>query len=261
MQLTLCAETLFTDLPLAERCQAMRALGISSVELWGLPGDRLATVSQALRSANCDLAVFCGNRDHSLIDPDDRDGFLAELRQSIEHARTLGCSRLTVLSDRVDERGIPIPPARPLLEEEKFASLRDGLAAAARLAEAADVTLLMEPLNTRIDHPGYTLCDSARAFELAREINSPRLRVLYDLYHSHVMGDNLLATLEAQWPWIGHIHVADVPGRHEPSTGEIGFRSIAGLLRQRGYSHAVGLECMPRGSSADAVRAFLKIFG
>src|SRR5262245_63267932 len=127
MQLTVGAETLFTDRPLVERVSSIRALGVTGIELWGLPSESVGSVEEGLRSAGCHLQLFCGNRRQSLIDPTERAGFLSELRQSMNHAARLGCSRLTILSDRVDTRGVPIPPARPLANDEKADSVFDGL--------------------------------------------------------------------------------------------------------------------------------------
>src|SRR5262245_55469042 len=139
MKLTVCSETLFTNRPLVERFSAIRTLGISGIELWGLPSASIAWVETGLRSADCSLELFCGNREHSLIDPDDREGFLSELRQSMRHAAQLGCPRLTILSDRVDGQGIPIPPTRPLTDDEKAASMFDGLTQATAMAEAENI--------------------------------------------------------------------------------------------------------------------------
>ena len=129
------------------------------------------------------------------------------------------------------------------------------------MAEAANITLLLEPLNTKVDHPGYTLAHSAQAFEVVRRIGSPRLKVLYDVYHMQIMEGDLIATMDVHLDEIGHIHVADVPGRHEPGTGEIDYGSIARMLRANGYDRGVGLECFPRDRSEDAVEAFLAVFG
>jgi hydroxypyruvate isomerase len=167
---------------------------------------------------------------------------------------------LTILSDRVDGRGIPIPPARPLSTDEKASSIFEGLKQAADLAKAANITLLLEPLNTKVDHPGYTLSHSAQAFEIIRRIGSPHLKVLYDVYHMQIMEGDLIATLTANLSEIGHIHVADVPGRHEPGTGEINYVNIARMLRTAGYDGGIGLECFPQDRSDAAIEAFRNVF-
>jgi len=260
MNLAICAETVFADQPLAERFASIRALGVDALELWGLPAENVATVESALRSSGCRLILFCGNRDHSLIDPAERTGFLSELRQSMGHAARLGCSRLTILSDRVDSQGIPIPPARPLSDDEKLHSILDGLKQAEQIAEAANMTLLLEPLNTKVDHPGFSLSHSAQALDLVRQIGSPHLQMLYDVYHMQIMEGDLTATLETNLADIGHIHVADVPGRHEPGTGEINYTHIAQALRAKAFRGYVGLECFPKDRSAAAIEAFRSVF-
>ncbi|MBI3866292.1 MAG: TIM barrel protein [Planctomycetia bacterium] len=260
MKLTICSETVFTDRPLVERFAPIRELGVPGIELWGLPTENVAAVEQGLRSAGCRLELFCGNRNHSLIDPDERAGFLSELRQSMESAIRLGCSRLTILSDHVDNRGIPIPPARPLSGVEKADSIFEGLTQAALMAESENITLLLEPLNTKVDHPGYTLAHSNQAFTIVRQVGSPHLKVLYDVYHMQIMEGDLISTIEASLSDIGHIHVADVPGRHEPGTGEINYVNIARMLKTKEYDGFIGLECFPRDRSEAAIEAFRDVF-
>lgn len=260
MKLTICSETVFANRALVDRFSAIRALGVSGVELWGLPAENVPAMEAGLRSAGCQLEIFCGNRQHSLIDSDERAGFLSELKQSIQNAKQLGCSRLTILSDQVDSQGIPVPPARSLSSDQRARSVVDGLKQAVVLAEAAKITLLLEPLNTKVDHPGYTLAHSAQAFEIVRQISSPWLKVLYDVYHMQIMEGNLIATMEANLSEIGHIHVADVPGRHEPGTGEINYTTIARMLRSHDYDGFVGLECVPQERSETAIETFCRLF-
>ena len=128
------------------------------------------------------------------------------------------------------------------------------------MAESENMTLLLEPLNTKIDHPGYSLNHSIQAFEIVRRIGSPHLKVLYDVYHMQIMEEDLIATLEANLGEIGHIHVADVPGRHEPGTGEINYVNIARMLRTAGFDGCIGLECFPQESSEQAIEAFRRVF-
>jgi len=112
----------------------------------------------------------------------------------------------------------------------------------------------------QVDHPGYTLSHSNHAFEIVRRIGSPHLRVLYDVYHMQIMEGDLITTLTANLHAIGHIHVADVPGRHEPGTGEINYANIARALRTAGFDGSIGLECFPQGSSERAIEAFRRAF-
>lgn len=260
MELTICSETLFTHLPLFERFSRIRSFGVSGIELWGLPTSIISSVEEGLEASGCKLKLFCGNRASSLIDSEERNRFLVELKQSMQNAKRLSCSQLTILSDQVDNKGIPIPPAKPLTLEQKTNSIVDGLKHAVELAESAKIMLLLEPLNTKVDHPGFTLARSAQAFEIVRWINSPWLKVLYDIYHMQIMEGDLITTIEKNLDAIGHLHVADVPGRHEPGTGEINYPNIVRALKMNGYNRSIGLECVPSGRSELAIESFIRTF-
>jgi hydroxypyruvate isomerase len=259
MKISVCVETVFTDRDIAGRLQAITEHGIKTFELWTLDHDR-AALERSIRSG-FRLHLFCGNRNCSLIDPADRPGFATEFRESIKAAKALACPFLAVLSDRVDSKGIPIPPAKPLSEKEKRSTYLEGLAQAISWAEQADLDLLIEPLNTRVDHPGYFLQHSREGFDIVRSLGSPRVKLLYDVYHLQIMEGDLIRTMEANLDMIGHIHVADVPGRHELGTGEINYKNIARMLQVNRFGGYVGLECFPSGNDADAIRGFAEIFG
>ena len=109
-----------------------------------------------------------------------------------------------------------------------------------------DLTLVIEPLNTRIDHAGYYLWSAEEAFRIVEEVGSPHVKVLYDLYHQYVMEDLDLTLLVENIDKIGHFHMAGYPGRHEPMRdSEIDYARILGAIRQSGYSESVGLEYIP----------------
>jgi hydroxypyruvate isomerase len=136
-------------------------------------------------------------------------------------------------------------------------SIIEGLREAAPIAADADVRLVLEPLN-RIDHPENFLYSSDEGFEIIRAVDSPHVRLLFNIYHQQISEGNLSMRLCENINLIGHVHVADVPGRHEPGTGEINYEHIFGLLREQGYRGYVGLEYIPlvdSGASLRAVRA------
>jgi hydroxypyruvate isomerase len=200
------------------------------------------------------------NRQHSLIDPGARSGLIAEMREVLEVAKKLSCKNIMMLSDVLASDGsaaiVPLVPA-----DAKPKSIVEGLRVLSGLAEAARVTLLLEPLNTRLDHPGCFLNNSALAVDVVRQTASPHVKVLYDIYHMHMMGEDVLGEIERNMAWIGYIHVADSPGRHQPGTGEIDFAAVAELLDRLKYRGFVGMEFASQGSSDEAVRTPLELFG
>ena len=113
-------------------------------------------------------------------------------------------------------------------------------------AEAADFTLLLEPLNTLVDHPGYYLDSSALAADIVRAVGSPHLKILYDVYHMQIMEGNVLATIERHVDLIGHFHSAGVPGRGELFDCELDYRTIVGRIESLGYRGSFGLEYFPK---------------
>ena len=260
MKLSICAETVYPDMDIGDKIEAIGRHGIKAFELWTLDHDR-PSLEKAIQYEGYQLLLFCGNRSQSLIDVNDRDGFVTEFRESIRDAKSLKCPYLAVLTDRVDAKGIPIPPDRPMSETEKFASVCEGYSQAIRLAEEADINLLIEPLNTMVDHPGYFLRHAAQAFDLIRALGSPRLKVLYDISHLQIMDGNIINNIESNLDMIAHIHVADVPGRHEPGTGEINYKNIARMLQANNFDGYVGLEAFPSGDSDDAIKVFTEVFG
>lgn len=260
MKLSVCAETVFADQNMTGRLKKIKAQGIDSVELWDARVYDTDTMVRDIAELGITLQLMSGHRDYSLINPDDRKGFLDELRNNIALAQKLGCPGLIIVSDKIDSRGFVINPSRELSPMEKDLSIYETLKQAAGIAEAENIDLVLEPLNIKIDHPGYYLDNSKLGFELISAINSPRLKILYDIYHLQIMEGDIIKTIEANLDHIGHIHVADVPGRHEPGTGEINFKNIISTLRANNYSGYVGLECFPIGDSTKALDAFKEIF-
>lgn len=260
MKLSVCVETVFTDCRLSQRVVAIRECGVDWFELWGLDSQKLNESRELVNSHKGRLALFCGNRNYSLTDPSQRPNFLQELAENLHAAQSLGCPALTILSDAVDSRGIPIRPAKSIPRTARLNSLHDGLVAALELAAPTGVRLCIEPLNSTLDHPGYTLDQPADAFEIVQTIGNESLRVLFDVYHAQMMRVNVVGAIENNMELIGHIHIADVPGRHEPGTGKIDFSQIAQVLINDDYQGSVGLECFPLDESDQAVRAFVKVF-
>ena len=124
-------------------------------------------------------------------------------------------------------------------------AISEALNRAAPIAAEAGIGLLLEPLNTIVDHKGYFLDSTAEALEIIRRVGHPSVRLLYDIYHSTVMGENPTEVLRGSGDLVGHVHIADVPGRHEPGTGTIDWAKELTTLRLAGYEGWLGLEFWP----------------
>jgi hydroxypyruvate isomerase len=167
--------------------------------------------------------------------PDRVGEFQDGVGRAVEYARALRCPRVNCLVGIAPE-GVPEERLRATL----VANLRF---AAAKLGEAG-VRLLVEAINTR-DIPGFWLCRTAQAVSILDEVGSPNLGLQYDAYHMQVMEGDLARTIQDHLPRIGHVQIADNPGRHEPGTGEIHYPYLFRHLDRLGYQGWVGCEYRP----------------
>lgn len=240
---------LFTERPFLDRCDAARAAGFRAVEFHFPYAWEVAAIDRAKRAADIDIVLFnlpagdweAGERGIACL-PERREEFRSGVELAIEYAVGLGVPQLNCLA------GLAPPGCASAVAIE---TLRQNLAwAAARLA-AHGLTLLLEPLNTR-DTPGFLIATSEAAIKVIDAVGAPNLRLQYDLYHAQVMEGNLAQTLESLLPRIGHIQLADNPGRHQPGTGEIRFPYLFEQLSRLAYSGWIGCEYRPSGRSEDS---------
>jgi hydroxypyruvate isomerase len=251
---------LFVDLPLIARMEAAARLGYRAVEFWDWRDKDLSAIRRGAGDLGLRVVAFSGNRDHTLIDSADRAGLTDELRRSLDAAEEVDCGQLMLLTDRLlpDGSAAPLPGDLPVAERRRC--LEQALAVAAELARGRRVTWLLEPLNTVLDHRGVFLDRSRDAFDLVQRVGRPEVRVLYDVYHMSMMGEDVSAVLEENLEWIGHVHVADAPGRHEPGSGRIDYRRVRDTLLSLDYRRGIGMEFSPTGSSEAAARGALELF-
>lgn len=135
-----------------------------------------------------------------------------------------------------------------------------GLAQVARQAEDAGVTLVLEVLNSKVDHPDYQADHTAWAVEVCRRVDSPAVRILYDIYHMQIMEGDIIRTIEAAHPWIGHYHTGGNPGRAEiDASQELNYRPIFSAIAATGYRGYIGHEFIPRGAPLPALRAAFEL--
>jgi hydroxypyruvate isomerase len=123
---------------------------------------------------------------------------------------------------------------------------------AAPIAEGEGIMLLLECLNTTVDHADYFIAAWQQGVEIVREVDSPAVGLTFDVYHQQITGGNLISNLTKHIDLVGHLHVADVPGRHEPGTGEINFLNVLGAAKRAGYDGYIGLECIPTSGDVEA---------
>ena len=259
MKASVCIEMIYTEYPFLERIKKAGEAGFDAVEFWNWDSKDLPAIKNAVKQAGLRIAAFGGNLGGTLINPAHREKLVSGLQQSLEKGREMKTNGLFLLTDELGEDRQVRFHFPELNEEVKHQSVLDGLKTLAPLAEKAEVTLFLEPLNIHVDHAGFYLHHSAVAFDLVRAVGSPRIKVLFDIYHMQVMEGNVIHTLTSNLDVIGHVHVADVPGRHEPGTGELNYPNIFKALRKAGYKGYVGFEFAPTGKSDKIAAAALQM--
>ncbi len=249
MHYSVCVSALFSRLPVEEAIARVREAGLDTYEFWGWWDRDIAAVESAQQEHHVRLAAMC-TRFVPLNDPDRREEYLSGVKETLTVAKRLGCRTL------ITQVGQDRPQCS---REEQISSIVDGLKACVHLLEEAGVVLTIEPLNTRFDHPGYFLARSDEAFAIVREVNSPYVKVLFDIYHQQITEGNLIPNLAENVEWIGHVHIAGHPGRHEPyGRNEIHYPSVLGALKEAGYTGAVGLEYFPVGDAMESLKKLLE---
>jgi hydroxypyruvate isomerase len=177
-------------------------------------------------------------------EPAGGDAFVAELKGFIPTVQRLGCGQIILLSGkRIDGAASGVQQAASI----------ETLKRAADILSAAGLTGVIEPID-RLENPSIYLDGVTEAFEIVRAVGSPKVKVLYDLYHEQRGLGNLIEKLEKNIDEVGLIHVADVPGRHEPGTGEINYRNVYKKLAELHYRGLIAMEFYPTGDVVETLR-------
>ncbi|MCL2508721.1 MAG: TIM barrel protein [Oscillospiraceae bacterium] len=254
-----CIDTLYTELPWSKRFAAAKTDGFDCVEFWDWRKIDLRATKGYADEAGIWISGFNGDADFSLIDPAHRQDYLEYLRRSLEAASILGAPGVTVHSNALGEGGIVVNHYDELPDTVKLCAMYDTLYRATELAGTYGTLLHLEALNVYTDHAGNYLKYTKTGAEIIRMINSPHLKLLYDAYHMQINEGRLCDTLSEHIGVIGHVHIADAPGRHEPDTGEINYINVLRHLNRLGYRGAVGCELSPAESTEEAVKAIMTV--
>ncbi len=252
-----CIEPMYAEIPFLDRFQAAKNDGFEFVEFWGWTDKDLDAVKAVAEKAGIGISGFNGDADFSLIDPTHKQAYLAFLRQSVAAAQKVGALSVTIHSNALGDGGIVVNHYTELSDTVKICSMYDMLLECAKIAEESGIAMNLEPLNITTDHVGNYLKNTQMAAEMTRLIGSPKLKILYDVYHMQLNEGSLCDNITHYADQLGHIHVADAPGRHEPGTGEINYTNVFACLEAVGYAGRIGFELMPKTTTAAAVKAIM----
>jgi hydroxypyruvate isomerase len=244
-------EMWFTKLPFLDRIRATAALGFPAYEFW--PYEPQMERLDEIRKLNEKLGVVAtqftawGFRP-GMNDPKNQDAFVRKMEEACKVAKRLDCKLMTVVA------GDDIPGmSQPQMHENVIQALKK----AAPICEAQGITMILEPMNIRVDHKGHCLYGSRDALRICSEVNSKAVKINWDLYHMQISEGDLCGHLKEGFAagHIAYLQLADNPGRNEPGTGEIHYNRVLKQAFDLGYRGFVGLECRPKNDELSAAKA------
>jgi len=214
-------------------------------------------IAAAMTRLNMGMGVFVAHtiqwREADLVSGDaaKRDRFLAEVRGSVDVAKRVNATWMTVVPGHIDLQ---------LHSEMQTANVIETLKRAAGILEPHGLVMVLEPLNTLRDHPGQFLNRIPQAYMICKAVGSPACKILFDIYHQQITEGNLIPNFNAAWDEVAYVQVGDNPGRNEPGTGEINYRNVFRHLHSRGFDGIVGMEHGNSRPARDGERAVIDAY-
>lgn len=243
MEYSVCIDALYGGRDFFEGMCETKESGISGIEFWSWWDKDIKKIAAEKERLKLSVAAMC-TKFFSLVDPTQHEAYLAGLKESIMVAKDLDCHIL--ISQVGADTGQP--------RQEQYGYLCEGVKKAAEVLENSGITLVLEPLNTRVDHAGYFLSASKEAFAIVKEVNSRNVKVLFDIYHQQITEGDVMRRICENSTLIGHFHAAGNPGRHELNTGELNYPNIFRAIQETGYMGYVGLEYFPVASPLEGLK-------
>jgi hydroxypyruvate isomerase len=245
-------EMTWTKLPYPERIRKVKEAGFSHYEFWPWRGKDIDEFIKLNLELGLTPAQFSASPvkgfGHGITNPDPARlaEFEEEIRSALPAARKLGVKKLCVVAGE-ETKGYS--------RDQQTGAVIAALKAGARIVEPEGITIILEPLNILVDHPHQLVVHSAHAAEILKAVGSPNVKMLFDIYHQQISEGNLTGNIRKYHDLIGYYQMADHPGRHEPTTGEINYPYVLWTIQDVGYRDPVGMEMSPRSDPLAAFRA------
>lgn len=234
MRLCVPVPCFFGKLDFCDALKEIAKLGFDCAETYNWKTLDLDAVRAAVEETGVELRSMCTS-EFRMTSPEHRQLWLDGLKESCEAAKKVGATRL--ITQVGQDTGAP--------REEQHAAIVETLMQAKPILEDSGIIIMLEPLNTYVNHPGYYLTSSAESFDIIHEVDHPLVKIVYDIYHQQVMEGNIIPSITNNLDCIAHLHGAGHPGRHEMWYGENDYRVIIDAVDKAGYTGALGLEYGP----------------
>ena len=250
MRLCVPVPCFFKNVDFVTAIHRIKALGFDAAETYNWKNLDLDAVRAACEETGVELLSMC-TTEYRMTDPALRTAWLEGLKESCAAANKVGAKRL--ITQVGPDTGAP--------REEQHASIVAALREAKPILEDSGVTIMIEPLNTLVNHPGYYLWSAVEGFDIIREVDHPLVKVVYDIYHQQVMEGNIIPNVTKNLDCIAHLHSAGHPGRHELQYGENDYKVIFAAVDKAGYTGACGLEYSPLLDPEESLKIAKEIYG
>ncbi len=234
MRLCVPVPCFFGRMDFCDGLKKIGELGFDCAETYNWKNLNLDAVRSAVEETGVELLSMCTS-EFKMTSPEHRQLWLDGLKESCAAAKKVGASRL--ITQVGQDTGAP--------REEQHAAIVETLKQAKPILEDSGIIIMLEPLNTYVNHPGYYLTSSAEGFDIIREVDHPLVKIVYDIYHQQIMEGNIIPSITKNLDCIAHLHGAGHPGRNEMWFGESDYRVIIDAVDKAGYTGALGLEYRP----------------
>ena len=249
MRICIPVPCFFGKMDFCEAIAKIAQLGFDAAETYNWKSLDLDAVRNACEQSGVELLSMC-TTEFNMTNPAKREDWLNGLKESCAAAKRVGASKL------ITQVGADTGEARARQHDSIVAALKQ----AKPILEDSGVTIMIEPLNIYVNHPGYYLWSSREAFEIIHEVDHPLVKVVYDIYHQQVMEGNIIPSITQNLDCIAHLHSAGHPGRHELQFGENDYKVIFAAVDKAGYTGACGLEYGPTMDSVESLKEFRRIY-
>ena len=249
MRICIPVPCFFGKMDFCEAIAKIAQLGFDAAETYNWTSLDLDAVRNACEQSGVELLSMC-TTEFNMTNPAKREDWLNGLKESCAAAKRVGASKL------ITQVGADTGEERARQHDSIVAALKQ----AKPILEDSGVTIMIEPLNIYVNHPGYYLWSSREAFEIIHEVDHPLVKVVYDIYHQQVMEGNIIPSITQNLDCIAHLHSAGHPGRHELQFGENDYKVIFAAVDKAGYTGACGLEYGPTMDSVESLKEFRRIY-
>lgn len=256
---SICIEMLYGNTVPEQKIKKIADAGFEYIEFWSWRDKDIDAMKVACDESGVKVVNFSGQRVGDLVSSDTHEILLNDYRDALKSAEALGTKTLMVLTNELGDGGVVVNSYTELSNAKKDQAVVEGLK---RISGEIpkDGNLVIEPLNTVKDHIGYHLYDLDSASKLLKKVGYPQIKILCDLYHQAMMGDDLIGLVRNHIDDIGYFHIADVPGRHEPGTGSVDWKSVLIAIKNSGYEGYIGFEYSPAGDTDESLLAIRSLW-